>query len=107
MLGVPVLTGFLIYYLTRLRTPADANGVAIEILAGYGVIRLVNRLVRFWTRPLRDGAFLGDWTLDFSPTGRAHAAPSLHLVRYGRCICNSRTRLGGWYEQGKRPIDPS
>ena len=74
MLGAPVVMGLLVYSLTRLRlTPAEANWLFIGVLVGYGSLVLVGRVVRFWMRPLQDGAFLGEWTFDFSPLGvRTH-----------------------------------
>jgi hypothetical protein len=73
-LGAPVVMGLLVYSLTPLRlTPAEANWLFIGVLVGYGSLVLVSRVVRFWMRPLQDGAFLGEWTFDFSPLGvRTH-----------------------------------
>ena len=74
VLGALVVMGPLVYSLTRLRlTPAEANWLFIGVLVGYGSLVLVGRVVRFWMRPLQDGAFLGEWTFDFSPLGvRTH-----------------------------------
>jgi hypothetical protein len=74
MLGAPIVMGLFAYSLTRHRlTPAEANWLFIGILVGYGSLVLVGRLVRFWMRPVQDGAFLGEWTFDFSPLGvRTH-----------------------------------
>jgi hypothetical protein len=69
-LGVPILMGLLGYMSMRFaRTAVEGDWLFIGVLIGYGSLVVVGRIVRFWMRPLRDAAFLGDWTFDFSPVG--------------------------------------
>lgn len=70
MLGVPVVVVFLAYAALRLtHTAVERSWFFIGVLIGYGVLIGVARLISFWTKPLPDGAFLGEWNFDFSPVG--------------------------------------
>ena len=68
--GTPVLLWVVIFTLMRfLRTPIEGEWLSIGIFVGYGAILLVGLVVRSWGKPLSDAAFLGEWTVDFSPLG--------------------------------------
>ena len=67
-LGVPILMGLLAYTVMRFaHTTVEGNWLFIGLLIGYGSLVVLSRIVRFWMKPLRDAAFLGEWTFEFTP----------------------------------------
>jgi hypothetical protein len=70
MIGVPIVMGLLGYAVTRFaHAAAEGNWLFVGVLIGFGSLVAVGRIVRFWMKPLRDAAFLGEWNFDFSSAG--------------------------------------
>jgi hypothetical protein len=68
--GAPIAMAILAFGLMQLaHASAERTWLMIGVLIGYGSLVVGSRLVRFGMKPVRDGAFLGDCTFDFSPIG--------------------------------------
>ena len=81
VIGTPVFVWVLIITLMRsLHTPVEEKWLTTGILVGYGAILLVALMVRSWVKPLSNGAFLGEWTFDFSPLGIRIRRPNVDSI---------------------------
>jgi hypothetical protein len=69
-IAAPIAFGLIFLALLRFaHTPAAERWLFTGVLVGYAALFLVSRLLRYWMRPIPDGAVLGDWRFEFSPAG--------------------------------------
>ena len=70
MIATPIALWIATFCLMRLlHTQIEGQSLSIGLLAGYGAILLLALVIRSWSKPLPNAAFLGEWTFDFSPLG--------------------------------------